>query len=123
MGVFEYALLAQDDRVIAISPARRQRFVSSPLRHPFKKAVTPFDFGGYNCFGRRRKGLYMGHRRVKYPALTGARNGPQGPSIDAGKGLANHDCQTAIAGSDAPRNECADRARWVAGCGFTAGAA
>jgi hypothetical protein len=70
MGVFEYAVLAQDDRVIAISPARRRRSVSSTLRHPFKKAVTPFDFDGHNCFGRRRKGLYMGLPPGEISALT-----------------------------------------------------
>jgi hypothetical protein len=44
MGVFEYAVLAQDYRVIVdlADGATKVRFVL--LRHPFKKAVTPLRF-------------------------------------------------------------------------------
>ena len=117
MGVFEYAVLAQDYRVIVdlADGAARVRFIL--LRHPFKKAVTPLHFDGTTLLGGAIKGCIWGHRRVKYP-LAGPRVGPQGPSIDAGKGLAYHDCQATIAGSDAAGKGRSDRPRWFAGRGF-----
>jgi hypothetical protein len=60
MGVCEYAVLAQGHRLTADRAGGGKVSASPPLRHLFKKAVTPFDFDGHNCFGRSDKGLYTG---------------------------------------------------------------